>query len=583
MEYYVRMKLISCVLLFLIPCVSFGLDLDKVRDPLKLVSAQPVSASVSAEQRLPVRLSLDLAPGFHGYEDKFKILAIQPEATKIGDVILKPTVKFVDFAKKSHVGFEGAFAAEFFIEMPKDHSGSLQSLEFDIEYVACTEKFCLPRNRLQVKVPVIGATDTATAAATDAMTNTMSLASSGSIESQIEKNLLVALALIFLFGFLTSLTPCVYPLIPITLAVVGARSANSTSKAQAFTLSLVYVLGIATTYSLLGVVAAKTGALFGQALSIPAVVIGFGVLFFAMALSIFGVFEIALPAGLATKFQNKSHKQSFLGAYSAGLIAGIVASPCVGPVLVGVLAYIAKTQSTMLGFVLLFTFAMGMGVLFIVLGTFSSILSKVPKSGPWMNLVKYVLGSMLLALSLYYLAPVLSDGSYNFVLGIYITLSCVFLYVLTLPQKRGALFLFVMFSLVIVGLSYSHLVSTQSSVTGTQADDEWQDFSDELLAQAKSEGKPVVIDFFADWCGACVELEEKTFSTELFQDATKDFYLLRVDATESFPGLDELQKRFEVYGLPTIIFIDSKGEFRKDRSLTGFEEAPQFMERLKGL
>lgn len=586
MEYYGTMKFATWLLFLLFPALSFGLDLDKVRDPLSLVSAKPVSAKVSAEQHIPIHLSLKLAEGFHGYEDKFKVFVIQPDSTRIGDVILKPTVKFVDFAKKTHVGFEGAFAADFFIELSKDHTGDLQSVEFDIEYVACTEKFCLPRNRLSVVVPVVGATSPASKAKSAALnvSKSFSMVSSDAIGTHIDNNLLLALVLIFIFGFLTSLTPCVYPLIPITLAVVGARKSAS-SKTQAFTRSFIYVLGIATTYSLLGVLAAKTGALFGQALSIPAVIIGFAVLFFAMALSIFGVFEIALPAGITQKFQNTSHKQSLFGAYSAGLIAGIVASPCVGPVLVGVLAYIAKTQSLVLGFVLLFTFAMGMGVLFIVLGTFSSILTKVPKSGPWMNLVKYALGSMLLALSLYYLAPVLQPGTYNFVLGIYITLSCVFLYALTQPQKRGALLLFVMFSLVVVGVSYSHLVNkdTLLSSSGQTTDDHWQPFSNELLERAKDEGKPVIIDFYADWCGACIELEDKTFSTELFQDATRDFYLLRVDATEHFEGLDELQKRYDVYGLPTIVFINREGTFMKERSLTGFEEAPAFVDRLKDL
>lgn len=558
---------------------SQAVDLDNVRNPLTLVSAQPVSANVSAEQRFPIRLSLKLADGFHGYEDKLRIFAIQPDSTRVGDIIIKPQVKFVDFAKKEHMGFEKDFSAEFFIEIPKDHTGELKNVEFDIEYVACTEKFCLPRNRLSVTVPVVASASSAPPPSASGF----SLANSSSIESQIESNLLLALVLIFIFGFLTSLTPCVYPLIPITLAVVGARAAHKSSKLQAFLISCVYVQGIATTYSLLGVVAAKTGSLFGQALSYPSVVIGFALLFFAMALSIFGVFEFSIPASITDRFQSKNGDKSFFGAYSAGLIAGVVASPCVGPVLVGVLAYIAKTQSLLLGFVLLYTFAMGMGVLFIALGTFSSFINKVPKSGPWMNLVKYILGTMLLGLSLYYLNPIISSAVYNFILGIFITISCAFLYILTQPKKRAGLFLFVIFAVALLGFSYSQLLKNPTVSVETSEQERWDDYSEELIAQAKSEGKPVIIDFFADWCGACIELEDKTFSTNAFKEATNDFYLLRVDATEHFDGLDQLQKKYEVYGLPTIVFINPKGEFRKDLSLTGFEDVDSFLKRLKAL
>ncbi|MCC6137840.1 MAG: protein-disulfide reductase DsbD [Bdellovibrionaceae bacterium] len=576
------MKIFLLLISITIPFFAQAVDLENVRNPLTLVSAQPVSSVADAEQRLPIRLSLKLADGFHGYEDKFKLFAVQPDSTKMGDVVIKPTIEFVDFAKKKHIGFEKAFTAEFFIELAPSHTGALEKLEFDIEYVACTEKFCLPRNRLSVKVPVVSVDRQATTASEEK--SAFYLPSNDSLQMQIESNFFFALLLIFIFGFLTSLTPCVYPLIPITLAVVGARSAKS-SKMQAFVLSCFYVLGIATTYSILGVIAAQTGALFGQALSYPSVVIGFALLFFAMALSIFGVFEIALPANITQKFQNSNGKKSSLAAYTAGLIAGVVASPCVGPVLVGVLAYIAKTQSSLIGFVLLFTFAMGMGVLFILLGTFSSIISKVPKSGPWMNLVKYLLGSMMLGLSFFYLAPILQTASYNFILGIYITVSCAFLYALTQPQKRGTLLLFVMFTVAITGITYSQFLKVDSLKTSDEVttEDEWQTYTDELIVKAKSEGKPVIIDFFADWCGACVELDEKTFSTNSFKDATKDFYLLRVDATEHFEGLDELQKKYEVYGLPTIIFINSKGDFRKDLSLTGFEDVDNFLNRLKDL
>jgi thiol:disulfide interchange protein DsbD len=185
---------------------------------------------------------------------------------------------------------------------------------------------------------------------------------------------------VFVSGFLTSLTPCVYPMIPITISIIGARSAQS-QRSRAFLLSLSYVLGIAFTYSLLGLFAAFSGALFGSALSNPWVVGFVGLVFVAMALSMFGLFELQVPAVIRDKFGNRSTGSGFGGAFLAGLFSGIVASPCIGPVLVSILTYVAQTKNALFGFSLLFTFALGMGLLFLAIGTFSGLTSKIPKSG----------------------------------------------------------------------------------------------------------------------------------------------------------------------------------------------------------
>lgn len=200
---------------------------------------------------------------------------------------------------------------------------------------------------------------------------------------------------------------------------------------------------------------------------------------------------------------------------------------------------------------------------------------------------KVFLGAMMFALSFYYLQPVLSTPLAAFVLGIYVTLSAMFLYSLSSPQSKFAWGIFAILVLGIVAISAAYVHKTQPKTLATteanaeEGEDRWLPYSEELLTKAKSEGKPVIIDFFADWCGACVELDEMTFSTEAFDQATKDYYLLRVDATEPFQGLDVLQKKYDVYGLPTIIFISQKGEFLKELSLTGFEDIDAFIKRLK--
>jgi thiol:disulfide interchange protein DsbD len=346
------------------------------------------------------------------------------------------------------------------------------------------------------------------------------------------------------------------------------------------------VLGISVTYSLFGVIAAKTGAVFGQALSYQPVVLAFVVLFMLMALSIYGYFEIRIPHFISKRLEKSGPSRGFLGAFTSGLVAGVVASPCVGPVLVGVLAYIAKTQDVLLGFGLLFTFAMGMGLLFLLLGTFSSFFKKMPRSGGWMDGVKFVLGTTMLYVSLYYLKPLL-PANWFFVCAALLALAALFIFVAKIYPKTDRKWIhqmpFVFCFLVVFSPMFSMLPTKQSSEETAKAalKNGWKYYSEDAMAQAKAQGKPVIIDFFADWCVACVELDEKTFSTSQFLEVSKNFVLLKVDASENFPELGDLQKKYGVYGLPTIVFVDKNGEILTDLALTGFEEIEPFMIRLR--
>lgn len=223
-----------------------------------------------------------------------------------------------------------------------------------------------------------------------------------------DEGLLAALILMFIAGFLSSLTPCVYPLIPITVSLFGARAAKS--RFEALSLSLTYVLGIAITYSLLGVAAASFGTIFGGAMQHPAIKLGLAVLFVVLGLGSLGVLTLRLPGDLQTKLSDVGGA-GYIGALLMGLVAGIIAAPCVGPIVAGVLVYVAEQQDLFLGWLMLFVFALGLGVIFVVLGTFSGLIARVPKSGPWMDGVKAFFAIVFFGMALFYLRYLISPVS----------------------------------------------------------------------------------------------------------------------------------------------------------------------------
>jgi thioredoxin:protein disulfide reductase len=472
-----------------------------------------------------LQLELDLQDGFFAYEERFLLKVLAPKDIRVGELFIDPIVEFDDkISKKKKRGVHKSATLKTQLDIPARLSSDIQQMDMELTYIACTEKFCLTPRTIALSTQVV--------VKTLEKTNADKISSSAYIQQQIDDNLAYALILIFIFGLLTSLTPCVYPLIPITLAVLGANKQKT--KFSSFLVSLSYVAGIGLTYALLGVVAAQTGQLFGSLISHPVVIVAMSTIFFLMGLSLMGAFELQAPQFIRNRMnQNMGPNKGHMGAFVSGLLAGVIASPCVGPVLVGILAYIAKTQNSGLGFLLLYTFAMGFGVLFIVLGTFTHLVDKLPRSGAWMNFIKTLLALVMFALAVYYSYPLAKKY---------------------LPQSP-----------------------TQSN---KQKGLSWTEFSDEKVQKAKVEGRPVIIDFYADWCVACVEMDQFTFSKKIVQDKAKDFTMLKVDATLPSPQINELQQRYQVYGLPTMIFIDKNGDVREDLTLTGFEEAEEFILRM---
>jgi thiol:disulfide interchange protein DsbD len=576
------------------------------------INQNPLTASVKiSPERVGIGgtaefiIDVNLADDYHAYLDRFKITVDEPEGLKLDRLRIEPTVEFMDtVSKKMKQGVHGHATIRALFEVPEDFKQSRYAAKLSLTYQACTSDHCLFPKTIALEAPFEVTSGVETSGPMPEQSIRPHLIETSEFEKALRRGTLPALLFVFVVGFLTSLTPCIYPMIPITLAVLGARSRGH-NKRRSLALSVTYVLGIAMTYSLMGVIAASTGALFGSALSNAYVVSALALIFAAMGLSMFGLYDIQPPAFIRNRLGHAKTGKGYVGAFLTGLLAGVVASPCIGPVLVSVLAYIARTQDRVLGFVFLFTFALGMGVLFIVLGVSSSMMHRMPKAGPWMENIKYLFGSIMIGMALYYVAPVYPPWLFRLVLGFALILVASLLGAFEANHKltlTGRLRKGVMQAIFFIGVAFAAAgalekagVSLSNTALGEGGSSQnssaqndapsypqlaWQPFTQAKLEAARDERRPVIIDFSAEWCVACKELEHDTFVDPRVRGLSDQFVLLKVDATNDSPALDVLKDKFRVMGLPTILFFDIKGKLREDLTLTGFENADMFLTRM---
>ncbi|MBN8550674.1 MAG: thioredoxin family protein [Deltaproteobacteria bacterium] len=376
-------------------------------------------------------------------------------------------------------------------------------------------------------------------------------------------------------GILTSLTPCIYPLIPITLAIFGC--CKEVSRRQRFFLALCYVLGIAATYTLLGVISAKTGGIFGSFLSNPWAIAVLSILLILLAL--FSLDIVKLSA--LSKLQNSASRiggKGFRGAFLMGTVSGFVAAPCAGPVLVVILGVAAAQQSSAWGALLLFTYALGMGLLFILLALFPLLLDRLPRSGNWLHAVKFLTAALLFAVVLFitqpfhvpYVLETLSDYHWAlFVVAILSFFAAMWAYRL----HHGALKC-VAAILFACSAFYLTLPAPQHS---------WAARIEEGLSAAEQRSTLVMVDMYADWCAACKELDAKTFSDPEVKERLAKFALVRVDFTLDSDYTTKLTEQYDVAGLPCLLFLTANGKEIPDSRITGFLEPQEFLKHLDAI
>lgn len=562
------------------------------------VSVAPLQAQVQIlpfeiepHQIAELRISVALPKGYKAYEDQFKVEILGVEGFKLAKATIAPLEEIFDkFSNRNRKVVINAANIIVPIEAPLTLNQNTDKLKVKLTYQACTDSYCLfPENIIldasfKFKGDVLPTTEKM-----EKYTSLLDM----NFSNVISQGLVWAFVFVFIFGFLTSLTPCVFPMIPITIAVLG-KEAHVRSKSQNFLVSVIYVLGIATTYSALGVVAASTGALFGSFMTHPIVLSIVCLVFVVMALGMFGVFILEVPQSLRDGPLSHLKLSGYSGAFISGLIAGIVASPCVGPVLVGVLTFVAQTQNLWLGFWLLFVYALGMGLLFIALGVSSQITKLLPKSGAWMDSIKNFFGLLMLGAFFYYWNLLVPQRVFDFTLGICLlalgSLWGAFKPVSKpLPSNyllKGFMQMFILLGSAFIIVSVFNLRASATSPQWIQTEIKvqnlkWQPLTETSLQEALKSGKPVFIDFFADWCAACHELDQYTFTDAQVQLLAEQFVVFRFDATKDSQELNAFKKTYGIVGLPSVVFYNKSGQWLKDQTLTEFEKPANFVERMK--
>jgi hypothetical protein len=550
-------------------------------------------------QAITLSLRLDIKAGWHinsntpslEYLIPTKVEFPEPGSVLV-DQVVYPEARLVTlkFADTKLSVYEGAGTVRATIRPPRDRAPGESKARARLTYQACSDTTCLAPETVEFLVPLrvegepvpqsdmrpAGAAQAAGAAAGGDGSSAGGLGSGGGVAAVLaERGLLALLGLVFLGGLALNLTPCIYPMMPVTIGFF-ATQARSSWPAR-IGLPALYVVGMAVTYSVLGVAAGLSGGLIGSTLQSPWVVGGLVILFVVLALSMFGLFELRLP-GSITRFGGG--RRGPVGALLMGLTMGLVAAPCIGPFIVGLLAYVGASGDPVLGFWLFFVMAIGMGLPNLVLGVFSGSLAALPRSGEWLIYAKKVMGIGMLAVAIYFVQPLLKDRVVGWIAVGFAILAGLYLGFLERTRLESRLFPAVK---ALIGLAVvAGGISLSMPLLSAREEPSWEVYSHEAFARASKTGRPILIDFYADWCLPCRELDRFTFSDPAVLEETRRFVLLKADLTQfESRQVGEIRDRFDVLGVPTLVFLDGQGVEHKDLRLYGFEEAGAFVARLR--
>ncbi|MCP4341632.1 MAG: thioredoxin fold domain-containing protein [Desulfobulbaceae bacterium] len=381
---------------------------------------------------------------------------------------------------------------------------------------------------------------------------------------------------IFAGGLALNLTPCVYPMIPITVSFFGGRAAQEKpSQIKLVAHGLCYLMGLVLTNSVLGVVAALTGGLMGAMLQSPIVLTVIASALILFATSLFGLWELRLPGAL-NQVAGKSFS-GYFGSLFMGLTLGLVAAPCIGPFVLGLLTWVASIGDPWLGFLVFFTLSLGLGVPLFVLAIFSGQLQHLPRAGGWMVWVRKLMGWVLVGMAVYFIRPII-PGGLKIALPVAVAIAAgLHLGWIDKSQASSKIFPWLKTMSGTICLVFASFWLTSWAIQGPGVS--WNTYSEQLLQDAVTQKKPVIIDFYAEWCAPCREFEEIVFHhPDVVRQGKEDFIMVKVDVTQGGNLFrEQLLKQYNVKGVPTIIFLDAMGVERANLRLVDFLPVNNFL------